>query len=337
MPEKPQQNQLFACGFSQSGLEMSFEKEFVITMTQHYRCYRLVLSPSKGKPSDVRDIISKKDDALQEILDIPGIRSLTINEARNLIGMEADEENYFDILSRAVNILGRVTGGAYSLAFSRHAHVRSAQMLQKDVEAARENGSKLMIAYAQTACANNALWDEDYEKAVEHFTLALEALEGHEEHFGTLEKLYADLGFACSRAGGREDQALEMCRRSETLYKEKIASRGSLDESVKDLYRGLAAVYATMAAVYEHLQEHELCSKMTALACKTLTDCGDAPFGDDQIFHRVLDAYNNEREAGRIKFRMDGDDDDRRRRERNALDNFWKSKMEQALSESENS
>jgi hypothetical protein len=34
---------------------------------------------------------------------------------------------------------------------------------------------------------------------------------------------------------------------------------------------------------------------------------------------------------------MDGDDDDRRRRERNALDNFWKSKMEQALSESENS
>jgi hypothetical protein len=30
---------------------------------------------------------------------------------------------------------------------------------------------------------------------------------------------------------------------------------------------------------------------------------------------------------------MDGDDDDRKRRERNALDSFWKSKMTQALSE----
>ena len=67
--------------------------------------------------------------------------------------------------------------------------------------------------------------------------------------------------------------------------------------------------------------------------CRIMTDCGDAPFGDDQIFQRVLDAYNNEREAGRITFRMDGDDDDRKRRERNALDSFWKSKMAQALSE----
>ena len=131
-------------------VQNAIEKEFVTIMAQHYRCYRLVLNPSKGKPSDVRDIISKKDDALQEILDIPGIRSLTINEARNLIGVEADEENYFDILSRAVNILGRVTDGAYSLAFSRHAYVRSAEMLDKDVKAAEENGSKLMIAYAQT-------------------------------------------------------------------------------------------------------------------------------------------------------------------------------------------
>ena len=113
-------------------VQNAIEKEFVTIMAQHYRCYRLVLNPSKGKPSDVRDIISKKDDALQEILDIPGIRSLTINEARNLIGVEADEENYFDILSRAVNILGRVTDGAYSLAFSRHAYVRSAEMLDKD-------------------------------------------------------------------------------------------------------------------------------------------------------------------------------------------------------------
>ena len=302
-------------------------------MTQHYRCYRLVLSPSKGKPSDVRDIISKKDDALQEILDIPGIRSLTINEARNLIGIDAGEDDYFNILSRAVNILGRVTAGAYSLAFSGHVRVRSADMLQKDVEAAEANGSKLMIAYAHSACANNDLWNEDYEKAVEHFTLALEALAGQEDHFGTLEKLYADLGFACSRAGNREDQALDMCRRSAALYQEKIASRGSLDESVKELYRGLAAVYATQAAVYEHMQDHEMCARMTALACKTLTDCGDAPFGDDQIFQRVLDAYNNERKEGRITFRMDGDDDDRKRRERNALDNFWKTKMEQALSD----
>ena len=302
-------------------------------MTQHYRCYRLVLNPSKGKPSDVRDIISKKDDALQEILDIPGIRSLTINEARNLIGLEADEDDYFNILSRAVNILGRVTGGAYSLAFTRHAHVRSADLLEKDVEAAEKNGSKLMIAYAQTACANNALWDEDYEKAVAHFNLALEALEGHEQNFGTLEKLYADLGFACSRAGGQEERALDMCRRSEQLYREKIASYGSLDESVKELYRGLAAVYATEAAVYEEQGEQDLCARMTALACKTLTDCGDAPFGDDQIFQRVLDAYNNEREAGNIRIRMDGDDDDRRRRERNALDNYWKSAMERYLGE----
>ncbi len=302
-------------------------------MVQHYRCYRLVLSPSKGKPSDVRDIISKKDDALQEILDIPGIRSLTINEARNLIGIDADEDAYFNILSRAVNILGRITSGAYSLAFSGHVRVRSADMLQKDVDAAEANGSKLMIAYAYTACANNDLWNEEYEKASAHFTKALDALKGHEQHFGTLEKLYADLGFACSRAGGREDQALDMCRRSAQLYKEKIASRGSLDESVKELYRGLAAVYATQAEVYEHMQDHDMCAKMTALACKTLTDCGDAPFGDDQIFQRVLDAYNNEREAGRITFRMDGDDDDRKRRERNALDSFWKSKMTQALSE----
>ena len=190
-----------------------------------------------------------------------------------------------------------------------------------------------MIAYAYTACANNDLWNEEYEKASAHFTKALDALKGHEQHFGTLEKLYADLGFACSRAGGREDQALDMCRRSAQLYKEKIASRGSLDESVKELYRGLAAVYATQAEVYEHMQDHDMCAKMTALACKTLTDCGDAPFGDDQIFQRVLDAYNNEREAGRITFRMDGDDDDRKRRERNALDSFWKSKMTQALSE----
>ena len=302
-------------------------------MTQHYRCYRLVLNPSKGKPSDVRDIISKKDDALQEILDIPGIRSLTINEARNLIGVEADEDAYFHILSRAVNILGRVTGGAYSLAFLRHAYVRDAQMLQKDVEAAEANGSKLMIAYAQTACGSNALWNEEYDKAVDHFSLALEALEGREKNFGTLEKLYADLGFACSRAGGQAGKAIEMCRRSEELYKEKIASRGSLDESVKDLYRGLAAVYATEAAVHEEQQEHDLCARMTALACKTLTDCGDAPFGDDQIFQRVIDAYEAEREAGRITFRMDGDDDDRRRRERNALDNFWKQVMERYLAE----
>ena len=302
-------------------------------MTKHYRCYRLVLNPSKGKPSDVRDIISKKDDALQEILDIPGIRSLTINEARNLIGVEADEDEFFNILSRAVNILGRVTGGAYSLAFSRHAYVRSADLLDKDVEAAKQNGSRLMIAYAQAACGNNALWDEDYVKAVNHFTLALEALEGHEQNFGTLEKLYADLGFACSRAGGQDEKALEMCRRSELLYQEKIAQYGSLDESAKELYRGLAAVYATKAAVYELQGKHDLCSRMTALACKTLTDCGDAPFGDDQIFQRVLDAYNNEREAGRITFRMDGDDDDRRRRERHALDNFWKSAMDRYLSE----
>lgn len=304
-------------------------------MGQHYRCYRLVLSPSKGKPSDVRDIIAKKDDALQEILDIPGIRSLTINEPRNLIGIDADEDDYFNILSRAVNILGRVTGGAYSLAFSSHVHIRSTELLEKDVEAAKANGSKLMIAYAQTACANHALWNEDYSKAVEHFTLALEAMEGHEKHFGTLEKLYADLGFACSRAGGQEEKALEMCRRSEQLYKEKIASCGSLDESVKDLYRGLAAVYATEAAVYEQQKNRELCAKMTALACKTLTDCGDAPFGDDQIFQRVLDAYNNEREAGHITIRRDGDDDDRRRRERNALDNYWKTTMERVLSEGE--
>ena len=78
------------------------EKEFGNIMTQHYRCYRLVLKPTKGKPSDVRDIISKKDDALQEILDIPGIRSLTINEARNLIGIEADDE---DILDKALEAL----------------------------------------------------------------------------------------------------------------------------------------------------------------------------------------------------------------------------------------
>ena len=302
-------------------------------MTQHYRCYRLVLNPSKGKPSDVRDIISKKDDALQEILDIPGIRSLTINEARNLIGVEADEDAYFNILSRGVNILGRVTDGAYTLAFSRHAYVRSADLLEKDVKAAEENGSKLMIAYAQTACGNNALWNEEYDKAVEHFTLALTALEGREKNFGTLEKLYADLGFACSRAGGQDEKALDMCRRSVDLYREKIASRGSLDDAVKDLYRGLAAVYATEAAVYEEKGEHELCARMTALACKTLTDCGDAPFGDDQIFQRVIDAYEAEREAGRITFRMDGDDDDRRRRERNALDNFWKQVMERYLAE----
>ena len=304
-------------------------------MTQHYRCYRLVLKPTKGKPSDVRDIISKKDDALQEILDIPGIRSLTINEARNLIGIEADDENYFNILSRAVNILGRVTDGAYSLAFSRHAHVRSADLLDKDVKAAEENGSKLMIAYAQTACGNNALWNEEYDKAVEHFSQALAALEGHEKNFGTLEKLYADLGFACSRAGGQDEKALDMCRRSVDLYREKIASRGSLDDAVKDLYRGLAAVYATEAAVYEGQGEYGRCARMTALACKTLTDCGDAPFGDDQIFHRVLDAYEAEREAGHITFRMDGDDDDRRRRERNALDNYWKQVMEKYLAEEE--
>ena len=314
-------------------VQNAIEKEFVTIMAQHYRCYRLVLNPSKGKPSDVRDIISKKDDALQEILDIPGIRSLTINEARNLIGVEADEENYFDILSRAVNILGRVTDGAYSLAFSRHAYVRSAEMLDKDVKAAEENGSKLMIAYAQTACGNNALWNEEYDKAVEHFTLALEALEGHEKFFGTLEKLYADLGFACSRTEGQAGKALEMCERSVALYQEKIASRGSLDDSVKELYRGLAAVYATEAAVYEQQGEHALCARMTALACKTLTDCGDAPFGDDQIFQRVLDAYNAEREAGRITFRMDGDDDDRRRRERNALDHYWKETMTKYLDE----
>ena len=300
-------------------------------MAQHYRCYRLVLNPSKGKPSDVRDIISKKDDALQEILDIPGIRSLTINEPRNLIGIEADEDDYYNILSRAVNILGRVTEGAYSLAFSGHVVIRSAQQLQKDVEAAQANGSKMMIAYAHSACASNALWDEEYDKAVEHFTLALEAMEGHEQSFGTLEKLYADLGFACSRTGGQEERALEMCRRSEELYKEKITSRGSLDESVKDLHRGLAAVYATQAAVYEHLQDDDMRARMTALACKTLTDCGDAPFGDDQIFQRVIDAYNAEVEAGHIFYRKDGDDDDRRRRERKALDNYWKSTMEQIL------
>ncbi len=300
-------------------------------MAQHYRCYRLVLSPSKGRPSDVRDIIDKKDDALQEILDIPGIRSLTINEAKNLIGIDAEEEDYFNILSRAVNILGRVTGGAYSLAFSHHAYVRSEEMLEKDVEAANENGSRLMIAYAQTACGSNYLWNEEYEKAVERFTLALEAMSGHENHFGTLEKLYADLGFACSRVPGKEDQALEMCRRSEELYKEKIQSRGSLDESVKELYRQLAAVYATEAAVYEQKQDPKQRARMTALACKTLIDCGDAPFGDDQIFHRVLDAYNKEREEGNITFRMDGDDDDRRRRERNALNNYWKTAMEEAL------
>ena len=72
---------------------------------------------------------------------------------------------------------------------------------------------------------------------------------------------------------------------------------------------------------------------MTALACKTLTDCGDAPFGDDQIFQRVIDAYNAEVEAGHIFYRKDGDDDDRRRRERKALDNYWKSTMEQILGE----
>lgn len=302
-------------------------------MAQHYRCYRLVLSPSKGKPSDVRDIISRKDDALQEILDIPGIRSLTINEARNVVGIEADEEDYFDILSRAVNILGRVTDGAYSLAFLRHAYVRSADLLEKDVKAAEENGSKMMIAYAETACGSNALWNEDYSKAVEHFTVALDALEKHEENFGTLEKLYADMGFACSRAGGQEEKALAMCRHSVELYQKKIASRGSLDDSVKELYRGLAAVYATEAAVYEAQGDHEMCARMTALACKTLTDCGDAPFGDDQIFQRVLDAYNAEREAGRITIRKDGDEDDRKRRERNALDHYWKETMEKYLSE----
>ncbi len=301
-------------------------------MAQHYRCYRLVLSPSKGKPSDVRDIISKKDDALQEILDIPGIRSLTINEAKNLIGVDAEEENYFDILSKAVNILGRVTNGAYSLAFSNHVYIRSEELLQKDVEAALANGSGLMIAYAYTACGNNDLWNEEYEKAVDHFNRALKAMEGHEQHFGTLEKLYADLGFACSRAEGKADEALEMCQRSEELYKEKIHSRGSLDESVKELYRQLAAVYATEAAVYELKQDRQQCAKTTALACRTLIDCGDAPFGDDQIFQRVLDAYNAEREAGNITFRMDGDDDDRRRRERNALNTFWKTQMEKALS-----
>ncbi len=302
-------------------------------MSQHYRCYRLVLSPSKGKPSDVRDIITKKDDALQEILDIPGIRSLTINEARNLIGVEAEEDDYFNILSRAVNILGRVTGGAYTLAFSGHVSLRSEEQLKADVEAATRNGSRMMIAYAQTACANHWLWNEEYDKAVEHFTLALESLEGHEQNYSTPEKFYADLAFACSRAGGREEQALEMCSRSEGFFKQKIASRGSLDEAVKDLYRGLAAVYATEAEVYENLGNHEMCTKMTALACKTLTDCGDAPFGDDQIFQRVLDAYNNEREAGRITYRRDGDDDDRRRRERAALDQFWRSRMEEALRE----
>ena len=302
-------------------------------MAQHYRCYRLVLSPSKGKPSDVRDIITKKDDALQEILDIPGINSLTINEARNLIGIDADEDAYFNILSRAVNILGRVTDGAYSLAFLRHAYIRSADQLEKDVKAAEENGSKLMIAYAQTACGNHALWDEDYEKAVKHFTLALEALEGREQNFGTLEKLYADLGFACSRSEGREEMALEKCQRSVALYREKIAARGSLDDSVKELYRGLAAVYATEAAVYEKQDEREMCARMTALACKTLTDCGDAPFGDDQIFQRVLDAYTDAFENGLIKIRQDGDDDDRRRRERNAFDNFWKQAMEKHLEE----
>ena len=302
-------------------------------MAQHYRCYRLVLSPSKGKPSDVRDIITKKDDALQEILDIPGINSLTINEGRNLIGIDADEDAYFNILSRAVNILGRVTDGAYSLAFLRHAYIRSADQLEKDVKAAEENGSKLMIAYAQTACGNHALWDEDYEKAVQYFTLALDALEGHEQNFGTLEKLYADLGFACSRSEGREEMALEKCQRSVDLYREKIASRGSMDDSVKELYRGLAAVYATEAAVYEQQGEREMCARMTALACKTLTDCGDAPFGDDQIFQRVLDAYTDAFEDGRIKIRQDGDDDDRRRRERNAFDNFWKQAMEKYLEE----
>lgn len=300
-------------------------------MPNHYRCYRLVLSPSKGKPSDVRDIISKKEDALQDILDIPGIRSLTINEARNLIGIDAEEDAFPEILSRAVNILGKNTGGAYSLAFSHHAHLRSIESLERDIDAATQNGSKLMIAYAQTAYANNALWNEEYDKAVEHFTLALNSLEGHEMNFGTLEKLYADLAFACSRAGGMEEQALEMSERSVELYKEKIASRGSLDELVKDLYRELAAVYATEAAVYEHLDQTELCKKMTVLACRTLSDCGDAPFGDDQIFQRVLDAYNKEREEGRITFRMDGDDEDRRRRERRALDNFWNTTMENAL------
>ncbi len=302
-------------------------------MAQHYRCYRLTLSPSKGKPSDVRDIIEKKDDALQEILDIPGIHSLTINEARNLIGVDVDENDYFNILSRAVNILGRVTGGAYSLAFSHHTYIRSEELLEKDVEAAMENGSKLMIAYAHTACGNNHLWHEEYEKAVDSFAKALDAMEGHEQNFGTLEKLYADFGFACSRTPGREDQALELCRRSESLYKDKIRSRGSLDESVKELYRELAAVYATEAAVYELKQDRSQCTRMTALACQTLIDCGDAPFGDDQIFQRVLTAYNREREAGNITFRMDGDDDDRRRRERNALNNFWKTTMEKALSE----
>ncbi len=302
-------------------------------MAQHYRCYRLVLSPSKGKPSDVRDIITKKDDALQEILDIPGIRSLTINEAKNLIGIDAEEDDYFEILSRAVNILGRVTSGAYSLAFSHHAYVRSDELLEKDVEAAKEHGSALMIAYAQTACGNNALWHEEYEKAVERFTLALEAMVGHEQNFGTLEKLYADLGFACSRTPGMEDRALEMCARSEELYREKIRSRGSLDESVKELYRQLAAVYATEAAVYELKQDAAQRARMTARACQTLLDCGDAPFGDDQIFQRVLDSYNAEREAGNITFRMDGDDDDRRRRERNALNNYWKTTMEKVLND----
>ena len=304
-------------------------------MAQHYRCYRLVLKPSKGKPSDVREIISKKDDALQEILDIPGIRSLTINEPRNLIGIEADEDDYFNILSRAVNILGRVTGGAYSLAFSGHVTIRSAEQLEKDVEAAEANGSKMMIAYAQSACASNALWNEEYVRAVEHFSLALEAMKGHEQSFGTLEKLYADLGFACSRVPGMEERALEMCRRSEELYKVKIASRGSLDESVKDLYRELAAVYGTQAAVYERLQDDDMRLRMTVFACRTLMDCDDAPFGDDQLFQRVIDDYNAELAAGRISYRKDGDDDDRRRREKNALDNYWKAAMARVLEESE--
>ena len=60
---------------------------------------------------------------------------------------------------------------------------------------------------------------------------------------------------------------------------------------------------------------------------------GDAPFGDDQIFQRVLDAYTNAFEEGLIKIRQDGDDDDRRRRERNAFDNFWKQAMEKYLAE----
>ncbi len=300
-------------------------------MAQNYRCYRLVLSPSKGKPADVRDIIAKKDDALQEILDIPGINSLTINEARNLIGISADEDDYFDILSKAVNIFGRVTGGAYSLAYSHHARVRTTEEVDSDVEAAKENGSKFMIAYAQVACAEHFLWNEEYKNAVERFDEALNVVKGHEQSFAEPEKLYADLGFACSRTPGEEDRAIEMCQKSEELYKAKIASKGSLDNTVKDLYRALAAVYATMAAVYEQKKDRDNCVKMTALACRTLEECGDAPFGDDQIFNRVLNAYQAKRDDGSITFRLDGDDEDRRRRERNAFNDYWKGIMKEAL------